>query len=169
MNKGKSPDIDGLSVEFYTHFWDTIKSPLVKMYKECIIRREMTVTMKQGIISLIPKANKDILSIDNWRPITLLTVDYKVLALVYANRLKTNLDSIISETQSVFLKGHHISNNIRLVLDLLDYADSVHSNSLILFLDFYKAFDTIEHQFLFKISKVVRIWGCLCLNYCYIL
>ncbi len=112
------------------------------------------MTMKQGIISLIPKANKDILSIDNWRPITLLTVDYKVLALVYVNRLKTNLDSIISETQSVFLKGRHISNNIRLVLDLLDYANSVHSNSLILFLDFYKAFDTIEHQFLLKSLKL---------------
>ncbi len=154
MKKGKSPGIDGLSVEFYTHFWDTIKSPLVKMYKECIIRREMTVTMKQGIIYLIPKANKDILSIDNWRLITLLTVDYKVLALVYANRLKTSLDFIISETQSGFLKGRHISNNIRLVLDLLDYADSVHSNSLILFLDFYKAFDTIEHQFLLKSLKL---------------
>ncbi len=102
MKKGKSPGIDGLSVEFYTHFWDTIKSPSVKMYKECIIQREMTVTMKQGIIYLIPKANKDILSIDNWHLITLLTVDYKVLALVYANRLKTSLDSIISETQSVF-------------------------------------------------------------------
>ncbi len=73
---------------------------------------------------------------------------------MYANRLKTNLDSIISETQAVFLKGHHISNNIRLVLDLLDYADSVHSNSLILFLDFYKAFDTIEHQFLLKSLKL---------------
>ncbi len=70
------------------------------------------------------------------------------------NRLKTNLDSIISETQSVFLKGHHLSNNIRLVLDLLDYADSVHSNSLILFLDFYKAIDTIEHQFLLKSLKL---------------
>ncbi len=73
---------------------------------------------------------------------------------MYANRLKTNLDSVISETQSGFLKGRHISNNIRLVLDLLDYADSVHSNSLILFLDFYKAFDTIEHQFLLKSLKL---------------
>ncbi len=56
----------------------------------------------------------------------------------------------------VFLKGHHISNNIRLVLDLLDCADSVHSNSLILFLNFYKAFDTIEHQFLLKSLKLFR-------------
>ncbi len=135
MKKGKSPGIDSLSVELYAQFWETIKSPLVKMYKECIIQREMTVTMKQRIIYLIPKANKDILSIDDWRPITLLTectlltVDYKVLVLVYANRLKTNLDSVISETQSGFLKGRHISNNIRLVLDLLDCADSVHLKS----------------------------------------
>ncbi len=53
-----------------------------------------------------------------------------------------------------FLKGRNISNNIRFVLDLLDYANSVHSNSLILFLDFYKAFDTIEHQFLLKSLKL---------------
>ncbi len=58
--------------------------------------------MKQDIIDIIPKANKDILSIDNWRPIMLLTVDYNVRALVYANRCKTNRDAIISETQSVF-------------------------------------------------------------------
>ncbi len=80
--------------------------------------------------------------------------------MVYANRLKTNLDSIISETQSGFLKARHISNNIRLVLDLLDCADSVHSNSLILFLDFYKVFDTIEHQFLLKSLKLFG-FGCL--------
>ncbi len=49
-----------------------------------------------------------------------------------------------------------MSINIRLILDLLDYADSGHSNSLILFLDFYKAFDTIEHQFLLKSLKLFR-------------
>ncbi len=88
----------------------------------------------------------------DWRPITLLTVDYKFLALVYANRLKTNLDSIISETQSVFLKGRRISNNIRLVLDLLLILCT--QIVLFFFLDFYKAFDTIEHQFLLKSLKL---------------
>lgn len=91
-------------------------------------------------------ANKEILSIDNCRPITLLTVDYKILSLVYANRLKKQiLILLFLKSESGFIKGRHISSNIRLVLDLLDYADSIHSNSLNLFLDFYKAFDTIEH------------------------
>lgn len=79
MKKGNSSGIEGLTVEFYTHFWDIIKCPLLNMYKECITQREMTVSMKQGIISLIPKPNKDTLSIENWHPIMLLTVDYKIL------------------------------------------------------------------------------------------
>lgn len=56
------------------------------MYKECIANREMTTTMKQGFVSMIPKPNKDSLFLENWRPIALLNVDYKLLALVYAIR-----------------------------------------------------------------------------------
>ena len=117
------------------------------MYEECISQKEMSTTMKQGIMSLIPKPDKDILLIDNWRPITLLTIDYKIVSLAFANRLKTGLDNIVAETQSGFMKGRHISNNIRLVLD-------VHSKAFILFVNFYKAFDTIEHGFLIECLKL---------------
>ena len=67
------------------------------MYEECISQKEMSTTMKQGIISLIPKPDKDNLLIDNWRPITLLTIDYKIMSLAFANRLKTGLDNIVAE------------------------------------------------------------------------
>lgn len=86
MKKCKSPGLDGLSVEFYLYFWEYIKDPLFGMYNECIEQKEMITTMKQGIVSLIPKSGKDTLLIENWRPITLLTTDYKILALIYANR-----------------------------------------------------------------------------------
>ena len=78
MKKGRAPGIDGLSVEFYVHFWEYIQDPLICMYKECVEQKEMTTTMKQGIISLIPKPGKDAHCIDNWRPISLLTIDYKI-------------------------------------------------------------------------------------------
>ncbi len=55
---------------------------------------------------------------------------------------------IIDEEQSVFLKGRYIGNNIRLILDLIDF---ISDDGLILFIDFYKAFDTIEHYFMFKV------------------
>lgn len=109
---------------------------------------KVSTTMKQGVILLIPKPDKDKLLMENWPSITLLTIDYKILASVYATRLKTGLPHIVAETQSGFIKDRYISNNIRLILDLLDYADSVHSEAFILFLDYYKAFDTIEHMFL---------------------
>lgn len=72
------------------------------------------------------------------------------LALAYANRLKHGLDSIVAGTQTGFMKNRLISCNISLILDLLYYADEIKSNALILFLDFYKAFDTIEHRFLLQ-------------------
>ncbi len=58
---------------------------------------------------------------------------------------------IIDEEQSVFLKGRYIGNNIRLILDLIDYRHSISDDSLILFIDFYKVFDTIELYFMFKV------------------
>lgn len=68
--------------------------------------------MKQGIISLIPKPNKDKTIIDNLRPITLLNVDYKMFTHILANRLKSGIDKIISETQSGFLPKRLIHNII---------------------------------------------------------
>lgn len=68
MKTGKSPGVDGLATEFYLCFWDIVEAPLMEIYRECIDKEEMSTTMKQGIISLIPKPNKDPLSIENWRP-----------------------------------------------------------------------------------------------------
>ena len=108
----------------------------------------------RAFISLIPKPEKYPSLIDNWRLITLLNIDYKLISLVYAKILKKEIDTIINETQTGFMKGCHISSNIRLVLDLIDYSDAIGSDAVVLFLDFCKAFDTIEHEFLFRSLKL---------------
>lgn len=114
------------------------------MLKEISEFHILPTTMKQGIITLIPKPGKNPKLIDNLRPITLLNNDYKILTHIYANRLKTGISQIISETQSGFLKGRSIHNNIRLVLDLLDYNYLIEDDGFILFLDFLKASNMIE-------------------------
>lgn len=153
LTKGRAPGSDGLPVEFYHHFWNILEPPLFDALNQCIARNEMSATMKQGLICLIPKPDKDLLLIENWRPITLLNVDYKILATVLARRLKKGLDEIISETQTGFMSNRHISSNIRLIFDLLDYSDFIDTQALILFLDFYKAFDTVEHHFMFQVLQ----------------
>lgn len=50
---------DGLSAEFYYRFWDFIEAPLMNMYKECIMKKEMSTAIKQGLITLLLKANGD--------------------------------------------------------------------------------------------------------------
>lgn len=138
MPSNKSPGPDGLPYEFYVTFWEDLKHMLLDVFVECAKNNELTVSMKQGLISLIPKPSKDLLYLDNWRPITLLNSDYKILAALYANRLKLCLEEIISVTQTGFMKGRHISNNIRLVLDILEYADLFYEKSLVLFWTFTK-------------------------------
>lgn len=70
------------------------------MYSMRVSNGQLPSSMNQGLITLIPKSKKDLLFIDNWRPICLLNNEYKILATIFAKRLKTILDSIIDQTQS---------------------------------------------------------------------
>uniref|UniRef100_A0A3B5R4M7 Reverse transcriptase domain-containing protein n=1 Tax=Xiphophorus maculatus TaxID=8083 RepID=A0A3B5R4M7_XIPMA len=150
LKLNKSPGVDGLTSEFYITFAEQLAPFLHRLFAECIDNQTLPPTLCQGLLTLIPKPKKDPLLIDNWRPICLLNNDYKILAQIFAMRMKSVLNFIIDETQNGFMTQRHIANNIRLVLDLIDYADLCHDDSLILFLDFRKAFDTIEHNFVFQ-------------------
>lgn len=142
LKLNKSPDNDGLTAEFYKKFANLITPFLHNVYLESLSNGVLPASMTQSIITLIPKPQKDHLHLENWRPISLLNNDYKILASILARRIKSVLDYIIDECQYGFIKGRVISNNIRLVLDLIDYPHLITEDSFLLFLDFYKAFDT---------------------------
>lgn len=149
LKDNKSPGTDGLSSEFYKTFSQQMAPFLLQVFNESLSSSTLPTSMTQGLITLIPKPRKDPLYINNWRPICLLNNDYKILALILVKRIKRVLDSLIDEAQSGFMPNRHITNNIRLVLDLLDYSHLISDDSFLLFLDFFKAFDTVEHSFLF--------------------
>lgn len=148
MAEGKSPGVDGLTVEFYLFFWSEIR--IHKAFKGCISNRNLSAAMNHGLITLIPKPNKDSLFLDNWQPITLLCNDYELWAHVYANRINEGLMAITDESQSAFIKGGIVPNHIRLILDMLDCIEFIYTDSFVLFLNFNKAFDTAEHAFPFS-------------------
>jgi hypothetical protein len=114
----------------------------------------MTDEQRRGVITLIPKEGKDNHELKNWRPITLLNVDYKIASKIIANRLKTILNSVISCDQTGFLPNRYIGENIRLILDIIDYVDTVNIPGLLFFLDFEKAYDKLEWVFVHKCLDV---------------
>ncbi len=145
----KSPGLDDLTANFYKLFWNDIRFLLCNAFIEYIEDGSLGPIMNQGLITLIPKPEKDMRYMDNFHPITLLN-DYNIFTHVYVNRLKVGINNLINESQSGFLKGRSIHNNIRLVMDLVEYSHLKEDDGFILFLDFKKAFDMIEHAFLFK-------------------
>ena len=88
MKNSKSPGSDGLTTEFYKIFWNSIKTYVINSFNYSLQVGELNLLQKQSIITLLPKQNKDILHLENWRPISLLNVDYKLSTKSIANRIK---------------------------------------------------------------------------------
>ena len=154
MKIDKSPGVDGIPIEFYTCFWSDIGHFLFRSLEESFIDGELSISQKRGIITTIPKGDKPREFLKNWRPISLLTSDYKILTTVLANRLKRVLPSIISSDQRGFLKGRNMDENTRFIYDLIHFCKEHNKEGLLLLLDFEKAFDSIEWSYMKHVLKV---------------
>ncbi len=148
MSNGKSPGSDGFSVEFFKFFWKDLGYFLIKSLNYGYSNGEVSVTQKEGIITCIPKGNKNKQLLKNWRPISLLNVTYKIASATIANRIKTILPHIINEDQTGFISGRYIGENIRTVYDLFDYTANNDIPGLLLLIDFEKAFDSVSWLFI---------------------
>ena len=84
---------------------------------------------------------------------SLTNTDYKIIAFVFARRLQTILDKLISKDQTAYVKGRFIGENARLILDIFEYCENNDQEGILLFLDFEKAFDSVEWNFLLKTLK----------------
>lgn len=152
MKNNKSPGSDGITVEFYKMFWNVLKHHYINSINYSFQNGSLTDLQKQSIITLLPKQNKDITKLDNWRPISLLNVDYKIATKAIANRVKSVINTIIDHTQTGFIKGRYIGENIRLLLEIIEHVEDSRPG-LIFFSDFEKAFDSIDHSFMIKCLK----------------
>ena len=96
MKNNKSPGLDGFTGEFIKFFWHYLKHFLIRSLNYAFLNGNMSYTHKIGIITLIPKGNKDRQYLRNWRPISLLNVLYKIASSCIANRIKKNAFNINS-------------------------------------------------------------------------
>ena len=97
MKKDKSPGSDGFTVEFFKMFWGHLGWLVVRSLNESYEKGELSITQKRGILTCLPKPDKDRRYLKNWRPITLLNVIYKVGSKVMVERSKACIEDIILE------------------------------------------------------------------------
>ena len=150
MKADKVPGCDGLSTLFYIRFWEEIKEPLWNMYQQVLNTKLLGTSARKGIITLIPKRNKNSKILKNLRPLSILTNDYKILAKAMANRLKSVLPTIISDTQSGFMEGRNIQDNICQTMDVIAHINQSGKKAVVVSIDFQKCFDRIEHRSIYK-------------------
>ena len=141
FDSGKTPGNDGIPAEFYKTFWSSVGVFMTEVFNHSFELGQMSSSQQQAIITLIDKKGKDRMFLENWRPISLINVDSKIATNVIANRLKNVLPGII------------IRETARSILDIIAHTDALKLPGVLLFIDFEKAFDPIEHNFLYKALK----------------
>jgi hypothetical protein len=115
---------------------------------------EMSISQKQGVISLIPKPEKDTSRLKNWRPITLLNQDYKYLAKCLANRCRKILPDIISPDQTGFVPNRQIGSNIIMAQNIISQLKENQEEGMMMGIDYEKAFDTIEWSYIINSMEI---------------
>ena len=150
MENNKTPGTDGLPPEFYRYFWNLLSSIMVSSFNYAFQNRTLSISQCQGIISLIPKKKKNAEYLKNWRPVSLLNVDYKIAMKTIALHLEKILPNLIHPCQSGYVKGRFIVESIGLIADTMHFTKAKNIPGVAMFLDFEKAFDSVEWNFIQK-------------------
>ncbi|MBM3938623.1 MAG: hypothetical protein FJ333_08245, partial [Sphingomonadales bacterium] len=121
---------------------------LTKSLNNSIKEGSFPPTQRQSYLRLLPKEGKDVTNLKNWRPITLSNCDYKLLTKILSNRLLKVITDKLSSTQTAYIKGRQITDNIRLARS----ASKLCKGYLVM-LDAQKAFDSLNHDYIRAVLK----------------
>ena len=171
--KGKAPGGDGIPAEFYAKFWYLIHQVVIKVFNVSL-HDGISTSQGTAVVKLIPKRKVD--SIADLRPISLLNADYKLMASVLAERLKTALPSLIGSAQRGGVPGRRAAGGLSLTRDLIEkiFMDTEKERSMekdasykgesvkspkgaIVTVDLEKAYDLVNRDVLFAILEAMAI------------
>ncbi|XDV28526.1 hypothetical protein PO909_031812 [Leuciscus waleckii] len=151
LKGGKAPGPDGFGPEFYKTFSQELVGPLTDMYLDSFNSVFLPPTLSTANISVILKKNKAPDMCGSYRPISLISVDSKLLSKLLARRLEKLLATLINSDQTGFVYGRYSSSNVRRLLNIIQFTSQYKQKALAVSLDAEKAFDRVEWGYLFDV------------------
>ncbi|GKV42979.1 hypothetical protein SLEP1_g50328 [Rubroshorea leprosula] len=154
----KAPGPDGFNFRFVREMWEEIKDDMMGYVEDFYKHGKLVKGINSSFIVLIPKVINP-QKIEEFRPISLIGVMYKVIAKLLANRLCAVVDKIIGECQMAFVGGRQMADSIVIANEIIDEAKRKKKASFALKVDFEKAYDNVYDTILFGKAEEENIWA----------
>lgn len=160
MHRDKSPGEDGFNPGFFKKFWGVVGKDVVDACISWINEGSLPREVNNTNIVLIPKVSNPS-NMKEFRPISLCNVIYKIMSKMMANRLKSLLPNTISQSQSAFIEGRLITDNIIIANEITHFMKGRRRGKegwLALILDLAKAYYRIDWEYIEAILRAMGFW-----------
>ncbi|XP_071705014.1 uncharacterized protein [Rutidosis leptorrhynchoides] len=165
----KAPGPDGFNMRFFKKFWAIISADLIEAIRDFWRNGTISPGFNSSFITLIPKVANPV-SLSEYRPISLIDSFYKIIAKLLSNRIKNFIPNLVGFEQSAFIKGRNIMDGVLIANESLEFLRSKHMKSMVFKVNFEKAFDSLNWEFLDEMMFLMgfdfkwRRWIASCLG-----
>ena len=153
MEHNKAPGPDGFPTEFYKTFWSVIKNDLMAMFVQLQHGHLPLYKLNFGVITLLPK-KEDAVQIQQYRPICLLNVSFKIFTKVGTNRITQIAHKVNRPTQTAFMRGRHILEGVVVLHETIHELQWNKMDGVLFKIDFEKAYDKVKWPFLLQTLRM---------------
>ena len=154
-SQNKSPGLDGICYEFYSATKDIIGQQVVNIYNSQLHSGQFIKSFRQGVIKLVSKV-KNVPTVSELRPLTLLNCDYKILSKILTTRINSILDTVLLSRQLCMKESENILFGVTDLISSISYSNLNNINSFLVSYDIFKAFDKTNVPFVLKVMEKMK-------------